>query len=145
MNFDEALFDAWAGLTPPTPSAITQHHCEECDEIRDFLSGNAWTELVDVVALRDHYDALHLVTPPAYHYYLPAFMRAAYSAPDRAGSIPNTIVSTIELEFGSASRGVLALFSAKQRSVLAHFLRALPTLNLLPQEDVATLAELLEA
>lgn len=139
MNLDDELRSAWASVSPPPRSAITEHDCAECIEIQDFFAGKSWTELTEVASLRYHHEALHLFAPSAYHYYLPAFIRATFADPQAADLIPDAIVSTIRLEFGAASRGRLELFSSTQRAVLARFLRALPSLD----EDLITMAELL--
>jgi len=33
VNFDNALLSAWAALTPPGRSAISEHDCPECAEL----------------------------------------------------------------------------------------------------------------
>ena len=143
MNFDDELVSAWAELDPPPRASITEHNCDECEEIAEFFADKAWADCADVAALRYHNDALYLFAPSAYHYYLPAFIRATLLDPKAADLIPETIVSTLAHEFGNASRGRLELFSLPQRVVLALFLRALPALGLAEEEDVNTLAEVL--
>jgi len=144
VNLDEELLSAWSSLVPPPRWAITEHVCFECEEIQDFFAGRPWTEFDDIPALRYHSDALHLFAPLAFVYYLPAFIRATLRDSKSADLIPDTIVRTIELEFGNASRGRLELLTSSQRAVLAHFLRALPQFDLAFPEDVTTLAELLD-
>jgi hypothetical protein len=146
VNLDEELVSAWATVAPPTRSAITEHDCAECDEISDFFAGELWTDLDDVAALRYHCDALHLFAASAYHYYLPAFIRAAFVDPHTADRIPDTIVYTLRLEFGDASRERLELFSSSQRAALASALRTFLTRDYFCAEDiedVSTMADLL--
>jgi hypothetical protein len=144
VKFGDELSSAWSGVTRPRVSAITEHDCLECNEIRDFFGGKLWADFADVAALLYHCDALHLFAPSAYHYYLPAFIRATLLDPQTADRIPDTILNTIEVEFGNEARGRLELFSSPQRAVIARFLRALPALDIAEAEDVATLADLLD-
>lgn len=144
MNFDEELASAWHDASPPSPEFITPHRCDECDEIAAFFAGKAWVELVDVEKLRYHEAALSLFGGEAFHYYLPAFMRATLSDPLAADVIPDGIKSSIKLELGPASRGRLPLFTRQQRRMVARFLRMLPPLDLAEREEIEALAEILE-
>lgn len=75
MDFDAELIAAWTGVAIPARSDITSHRCPECDDIADFFEGKSWEDLVDIEALRFHFEALTLFASPAFHYYLPAFMQ----------------------------------------------------------------------
>ncbi|HEX6084064.1 MAG TPA: DUF6714 family protein [Thermoanaerobaculia bacterium] len=144
MNLDDELAVAWAGVVPPPQSSITAHDCDECAEVRTFFADKPWTDFVDVAALRYHYDALTLFTPRAFHYYLPAFIRATLAAPEEAALICSAIVSNVELELGVAARGMLQPFTPPQLAVVARFLRALPPLELADHDQMAVLAASLE-
>lgn len=49
-------------------------NCDECAEIAEAFEGKHWTSLRDIRFLRKHQEALHLLQPEAFRYYLPAFM-----------------------------------------------------------------------
>lgn len=116
MNLDDDLREAWQGVTPPPLDQITSHECPECDEIAAFFGGRPWSDFVDVDALRYNECALALFAPVAFHYYLPAFIRATLDDPVRADLIPGSIVSSLGLEFGPAGRERLRWFTPAQRA-----------------------------
>lgn len=131
-------------VSPPPRSAITDHVCDECEEITEFFRGKPWTDFDDVTALRYHSDALFLFAPAAYHYYLPAFIRATLRDEKAADLIPDVIFSTIRVEFGNSSRGRLELFSLAQRKLIAQFLNTIEVaIDAAEAEEIAAVADLL--
>jgi len=142
-QLEDRLVSAWSGFEPPPLDRITTHKCSECDEIADYFGGTVWYDLTDINALRYHEVALALFAPEAFHYYLPAFMRATLRDPSGADVIPEGIMSSLELELNSRSLR-LELFTAEQRRVVAQFLRALPELQVAETDDVEILALAME-
>jgi hypothetical protein len=145
VNIDDDLFDAWADETPPERQSITSHSCLECDDIARVFSGTKWSELADVEFLRYNRESLTLFAPPAFHYYQPAFMRATLSDPIGADLIPDVITWNVQRELGNEPRGWLPLFTPKQRNLLARFLRMLPALGIVEEDEIGSLPEMLEA
>ena len=127
MDLDADLIAAWAGVAVPARSEITSHHCPECDDIADFFEGKSWQALTDIEALRAHFEALILFAPAAFHYYLPAFMRATLRDSIAATLMPEYIRSTLERKFAEDD---LRLFSPTQLRVVARFLRMLRPLGI---------------
>jgi uncharacterized protein DUF6714 len=145
MNIDDDLFEAWGDAEPPAPENITSHSCIECDEITKVFAGRKWHELADVELLRYNGESLTLFAPVAFHYYLPAFMRATLDDPVGADLIPDIITWNVQRELGKQPRGWLPLFTKQQRRLLARFLRMLPSLQIIEEGEVAGLPETLEA
>jgi hypothetical protein len=145
VTLEEELEHAWEGMDPPSPDGITAHVCPECEEVAGYFGGRRWQELVNADELRYHECALSLFTPQAFHYYLPAFIRATLRDPKGADVIPDGITFAFESELGAASRERLPLFTAAQRQSVARFLRELVTLRLTDEEQIEPLAQVLES
>jgi hypothetical protein len=63
-------------IYPGDVNISNQGHCFECAEIAEAFRGKNWQELHDVRFLRYYDAALSLFKPPAFRYFLPAYMRA---------------------------------------------------------------------
>src|SRR5664279_4835008 len=122
MTFGEQVIAAWAHVPPPEEASITDHRCEECDEITAYFAGKSWKEITNLDDLSYHADALFLFSNVAFHYYLPAYMLAALENPDAVGVVPDNIGSSFRAEFGAASRDRLVLFDSRQRILVGEFL-----------------------
>jgi hypothetical protein len=70
------LLDGFPKTSPPKFGEITVETTLDGKKISSDLESNAWWEISTEV-LRANYDALPLLTPQAYHYYLPAYLLAA--------------------------------------------------------------------
>jgi hypothetical protein len=66
-------------------------NCDECAEISREFDGKAWSSLTDVKFLRHYSDALSLLQPEAFRYYLPAYMVGGLRDPATADVIPGSI------------------------------------------------------
>ncbi len=91
--------DPWKGEAAP-------HDCEECSAMSDYLRGKAW---VDVEAqFVDEYDgSLPLLSVPAYHAFIPAWLRWCIVEPKRqaVGSLLVSLECQDDLShFSSAQR-----------------------------------------
>ena len=143
MTFDERLRAAWAGVPAPILEKITEHQCEECDEIAAYFGGQSWQQFTNITELRCHADALALFSNVAFHYYLPAFMNATIRDADAADVIPDNIVFSFRCELGQAARGRLELFSQNQRAVVAEFMETLYENDGADDDEILTVARLL--
>jgi hypothetical protein len=65
----------------PFEGLVAKHECEECLMLRAELSGKSWEEL-SVDFLRENDDCLPLLTPAAYHAFLPAWLSYGLSDPE---------------------------------------------------------------
>jgi hypothetical protein len=140
----ERLIAAWAHLFPPEEAGITDHRCEECDEITAYFAGKSWKEVTNPDDLGYHADALFLFSNVAFHYYLPAYMFATLENPDAVGVVPDNIASIFRAEFGVASRDRIALFDSRQRILVGEFLETLlPELCEEDRNDVRTISALM--
>ena len=73
------LIDAFPSRTVDGP--IAPHDCEECERLRDHLTGISWISVPDTFPI-DNPWALPLLTPEAYTAYLPAWLRASITVPE---------------------------------------------------------------
>lgn len=144
MLFTERVSAAWASVLPPEEAAITDHSCDECDEITAYFAGKVWHEITNLGDLSYHADALFLFSNVAFHYYLPAYMCATLENPDAVGVVPDNIASSFRLEFGPASQDRLELFDSRQRMLVGEFLEMLlPELGDEDQNDIRTVSAVL--
>lgn len=67
------------------PGVITPHECPECDAIRKCLSQKTWHDVPDEFA-EEFSGSLPLLSPEAYHAYLPIWLRCALRNPDGAAA-----------------------------------------------------------
>jgi hypothetical protein len=144
MGFAERVTAEWGHLAPPEEPLITDHRCDECDEITAYFSGKRWQDLTNLSELGYRADALFLFSNIAFHYYLPAFMFATMKDPDAIGVVPDNIASCFRLEIGVAERDRLAAFDAAQRVLVGEFLEMLlPELCEADQNEIRTVSALL--
>lgn len=141
--FEERLAAAWADVDVPRDDDITDHICEECDEIARYFGARPWQNFTDVQELRLHSEALTLFSRTAFHYYLPAFMRATLRDPVTADAIPDGIMFCFECELGAASRDRLSLFSTAQLDVVGEFMEILARQEIEDADDALLLASCL--
>jgi hypothetical protein len=144
MSFEERVVAAWASVRPPERNGITDHRCDECDEITAYFGGKRWEDLMKPDDLGFHADALFLFSEAAFHYYLPAYMFATLRNPDAVGVVPDNIAASFRLEVGAASRDRLDRFDAPQRVLVGEFLEMLlPELGAADQGEMRIVSELL--
>jgi hypothetical protein len=73
MNTRESIESAFAEVPYPGDDNIADHqNCLECEELRTYLRGKTWKEL-SFPKLHDFHEALPLLTPEAFRFFLPVF------------------------------------------------------------------------
>ena len=60
----------------PIPTGIVTHECEECERLSADFSSIRWRDLSEEL-IEKHYSQLPLLSPPAFAYYIPAYLRFA--------------------------------------------------------------------
>jgi hypothetical protein len=70
----QAIRNAFPEGRPPE-RPITDHRCEECDEIDEIMGGHVWSDFADHLPYQC--DVFCLLNAPARLYYLPAYLLAA--------------------------------------------------------------------
>jgi hypothetical protein len=75
----EQLMRTFPQVVPPSP--VAPHDCLECSEIRLQLDGCSWREIPHSY-IEDHEDILPLLSVPAHHAFLAAWLRAVLLQPD---------------------------------------------------------------
>jgi hypothetical protein len=101
----EAFADA------PLPATFVSHQCPDCESVRAAFGRRRWNEIPGN-SIREHHDALPLLTPEAFVFVIPAFLIAAVREP--LGDIASTVLYS--LQPSGNRRG--SPFTARQRSVL---------------------------
>jgi hypothetical protein len=79
-NVEEQIVAAFADVPAPDEGRLHDRSTEAAADCEPF-QGKRWQEVPAEVLDRHQY-ALFWFTPEAYHYYLPAFLRAGLVAPD---------------------------------------------------------------
>jgi hypothetical protein len=75
MEFSiSSFFQAFKQAPRPTVHELTPHRCEECDKVRDDFAPYSVEEVPDEV-LNYHGDSIPLLSPKAFRYYLPAYVK----------------------------------------------------------------------
>ncbi|MCE0523691.1 MAG: hypothetical protein LV480_12360 [Methylacidiphilales bacterium] len=142
MTTRQLIEEAFADVPYPGDDNIADHQdCLECDDIRAFFRGRSWREL-KFPELRSF--PLPLLTPDAFHYFLPGYMLACLDDWKMADTIPCGVMtiggyrndaSTVKKE----AREKRKKFTPSQREAIAAWLRELGKngpLELRDDEDV---------
>ena len=128
-QIEEAFEDA---SVPPPDQVVDQvpYLDLERDEITATFRGRKWQDL-PYDTLRHESAALCFFTANAYHYYLPAYLRAVISHYDDVDVLPEEIVYSLcppkEVESTDHYNERMATFTPHQRDALCAFLRWLET------------------
>jgi hypothetical protein len=117
---------AFAGVVRPSGVPIAPHECEQCEALRDALSGETW-ESLSAEKLEANYDQLPLLGPEALPVYLPAYLLYAL---EHFGPDDNVTEFTIyhlaphhETTDHDYYRDRLRQFTAEQFGVIEDFLQ----------------------
>jgi len=89
-EIENLIRQSFAGSIQPDEDDVCASTDEEALEDCGLFIGQEW-ENIDSDAIVDHQDALFWFSPEAFHYYLPAFMKAGLKEPD-AGYILNILL-----------------------------------------------------
>jgi hypothetical protein len=111
MTTEELIRKAFADISYPGDDDIAHHtDCLECDEIRAYFRGKSWDE-IKFPELRE-YQALALLAPAAFRYFLPGYMLATLSDWNEADMIPMGIVEGTKLNRSLFTRPQLEAIAA---------------------------------
>lgn len=122
MSFQERMVSVFRNVPYPGDDDIALHDCSECRQIRDDFRGKTSQFLSDAI-LERRFDSLPLLSPAAFHYYVPAYMLHSLSHPD------SEVASFTFMALGTAGVDALdlerfRLFSREQRDVAVAFLES---------------------
>ena len=81
MSIRESIASAFRDVPYPGDDQIALHDCPRCRELRDDLRGKLSSVLADGVLERDCGD-LALLSPAAFHHFVPAYMLYSLIHPD---------------------------------------------------------------
>lgn len=125
MALKRSIQEAFAEVSYPGDNNITRcpYHCSECRRIAEFFKGRDWnTQTLE--ELRNYHVALSLLTPEAFHYFLPAFMLVSMDAYEKGDVIPDAI--RFHFEYSQEAQGHfnvrMSKFSEPQRNAIIDYL-----------------------
>lgn len=126
---DEVTF-AFSKVPPPGDEALTSCDCEECRWEVGRFRGKRWNRLgPDDFGAEDGGANVALLTPAAFHYFLPGLILVALDHPEERGIILHKVICRLAASDreGEASRAEVDRFigrlSGRQRRVLVEFIR----------------------
>ncbi|MEQ8673540.1 MAG: hypothetical protein RLP44_05820 [Aggregatilineales bacterium] len=95
-TFVEKIERAFADVPYPEDGRIVddRFHCYECEDMHNAFVDKQWQSLTDAVYLR-HHKEMSILTPAAFRYFLPAYMRAAVVDPVQADLAADYIVYSL--------------------------------------------------
>lgn len=116
------------GVGPPPAAPIVELEYRRSggqgeEGVTEFFLGRPWKGL-DADSLRYHRSAMYQFTPPAHHYYFPAFMAAALDSPPEADDLPDLIIYHLSLHHDAFWWQRIRLFDPAQCDVVAEFVEA---------------------
>jgi hypothetical protein len=113
----------------PKDERLVGHVCSECDGLRAVVQGMRWTDLADVL-VDENFDKLPLLTPEAFCYFVPAYIRRAVRDPVEAGLgfskvLEFTVYSLCDRELPADRWWCerVGRFTPKQEHIIAEFLK----------------------
>ena len=114
----DLIRSTFSGAAFPKGQPVAEHECGECDEIRAAFARQAPFELpTDVIEY--HHDSLPMLSPTAFHHFLPAYLVRALDAPDSTVALFTWLsLSPDALDPFYQSR--YDLFSQAEKAVVSH-------------------------
>ena len=109
----------------PIPSGIVTHQCEECERLSADFRSVAWPDLPEAV-IEQHSADLPLLSPAAFAYYVPAYLRFALHDFNRDSRVLQFLVYNIapsDDENPEWKRERFRYFTREQADVLQEFLQ----------------------
>jgi hypothetical protein len=120
----QAIEAAFPAVPSPRPEDVQSDHCPECTETAARFAGRTWPE-IKASDLAGN-PSPSLLTPRAFHYYLPALMLQCLKARRELDCLPMSLVSALSPAGGKPSahvRAKLSGFTADQVGAILSFLR----------------------
>ncbi len=122
MSVRESIALAFKEVPYPGTDQIALHECDRCRALRDDFRGKSPQALADEILERNCGD-LALLSPAAFHYFVPAYMRYSLNHPD------SEVADFTVMGLGTSAHGFDAidlerfrLFSLHQREAAIAFL-----------------------
>ena len=122
MTFSIPSFiEAFQHAPRPTPEEITPHRCCECDRVRDDFAPYSVDDVPDEV-VEYHYDSIPLMSPKAFRYYLPRYVRFTCEHP--ASNVTDTLLFNLSPDNPTSEfwSGRTDLFTLEERRAIIDYL-----------------------
>lgn len=123
MEFSiSSFFQAFSLAPRPTAAEITPHRCWECDQVRDDFAPYSVGEIPDSV-LDYHGDSIPLLSPKAFRYYLPAYVKFTCEHPD--ANAADGLLFTLSSDNPSSDfwTGRYDAFSSEEKKAIIKYLK----------------------
>ncbi|XZG69536.1 hypothetical protein ACTSKR_12870 [Chitinibacteraceae bacterium HSL-7] len=134
QRLEEVLKALYLAFPPRVvEGVITPHECEECAAMRRALAGHTWHELPSAFA-QAYADSLPLLSPDAFHAFLPVWLRAAIESPDSEAA------AMVAIHLGDAPS--MSGFSRAQAEVIIQAMAYVAANNLWGENDQDNIAQL---
>lgn len=120
------IVEAFLAIPHPGRDKITEHQCEECDQLRDTFAPLRWESALPEI-IDSNFGQLPLFTPEAYRYYLPAYLLRSLDNFDPLDNVCEYVIYSLtpdcseDFTFRWYSERV-KLFSHSQKAAVAAFL-----------------------
>lgn len=119
-------------LDVPPPETIASGRSIEATYVETYFKGKKWSELT-VEQMCEHYQGdpagcLSFMTPVAFRYYFPGFMKMALFQYDKADAIFDVVVSKLSIAANQPTaelRGIFEGYSRSQLRAIARYLMML--------------------
>lgn len=121
----QRIVEAFTQTPYPGDGRIALHQCEECEGIRQDFRGQSPTTLRRDV-IEHHFDSLPMLSPDAFHYFIPAYMRYAIDHPD-SNVARFAEYSLAPTDYDDFWRERFLLFTPSQKDAVIAFLEFLKT------------------
>jgi hypothetical protein len=92
-----AIADAFAAVPPPGPAALVsgdRDYDPEYRHVAEAFEGKHWRELSPAF-IREHRDALPLLTPAAFRFFLPAYLLACLDGAHDLDTAPLSVAASL--------------------------------------------------
>jgi hypothetical protein len=129
----QTIAQTFADTPYPGHERIALHECEECEEIRQSFRGRTPDTLPDET-IHSHFGSLPLLSPEAFRYFIPAYMRYSLEHPD--STVAQFILYRLApQDFDDFDSERFRLFTPRERGAVIAFLEFLKSKQIEGDEE----------
>ena len=121
----QRILKTFPKIPPPGFDEITDHRCDECNDVRDVFFGIKWWEADDDF-IGDNFGNHPLFTHKSYHYYLPAFLIQSLRRFKTYNDVVRFVIYSLSpsdrIDKTAFMKDRKSFFSEEQRDVIVSYL-----------------------